>query len=104
MNDPMVLEASRVLAERLMDENSEVHEKIVKAFRMIVCRTPAEQEITLLMKAFETELATLSQESAEDLLQAGEFPQSSKADSVKVAALMLVVNTIYNLEESITKT
>jgi hypothetical protein len=104
MNDPMVLEASRVLAERLIEENSEVREKIVKAFRLIVCRTPGDQEITLLQKAFETELASLSPESAGELLKAGEFPSLSKADPVKVAALMLVVNTIYNLEESITKT
>ena len=104
MNDPMVLEASRVLAERLMEENSEVREKIVKAFRLIVCRTPREQEITLLHKAYETELAGLSPESAGALLQAGEFPRSAKSDPVTVAALMLVVNTIYNLEESITKT
>ena len=104
MNDPMVLEASRVLSERLMLEDTDVRSKIVKAFRLIVCRKPAEKELQLLERSYTTELEKLSQTAAEELLQAGEYPRAVRSDAVKPAALMVVINTIYNLEETITKT
>jgi len=104
MNDPMVLEASRVLSERLMVEDSDVRSKIVKAFRLIVCRKPAEKELLLLERSYATELEKLSPTAAEELLQAGEYPRTVRSDAVKLAALMVVINTIYNLEETITKT
>jgi hypothetical protein len=45
MNDPAVLEASRVLASKLVQEKSATKDKITKAFRLIVCRTPNEKEL-----------------------------------------------------------
>jgi hypothetical protein len=104
MNDPMVLEASRVLAERLMIEDSDVNQKIVKAFRSILCRRPTEQEISALEKYFHNEREQLTPQAAEELLKAGEYAREHVTDMKSAAALMLVVNTIYNLEETITKT
>ena len=103
MNDPAVLEASRVLASRLLMENSQTTEKIMKAFRLIVCRKPTDKEILVLHNAFESELKTLTKQTAEDLLDVGEYPIPKNLDRPTLAAMMQVVNTIYNLEESITK-
>lgn len=103
MNDPMVLEASRVLAGRLLSENTEVREKIEKAFRLIVCRSPSEKEIEMLQQHYETELGKLKPRSSAHLLEVGEYPQAEGLDTISHAAMMLVVNTIYNLEETITK-
>ncbi len=103
MNDPMVLEASRVLAAKLLREESTVDEKIAKAFRLIVCRRPDDQEVSLLREYWETERKELSPASSEQLLAVGEYPQAKAMDPVQVAAMMLVVNAIYNLEETITK-
>ena len=103
MNDPSVLEASRVLAAKLLSENSEVEDKIIKAFRMIVCRTPREDEISLLHSYYEKELNNLTPAQAKDLLDVGEYPLPEKADRIGLATMMLVVNNIYNLEETITK-
>lgn len=103
MNDPMVLEASRVLAGRLLTEESTIDEKIVKAFRLIVCRKPAKKEIELLLNYFNNELTALTPESAEALLNVGEYPQHRGIDPVRHAAMMLTVSSIYNLEETITK-
>lgn len=103
MNDPTVLEASRVLAQRLLSDDSEMEEKIIRAFRLIVCRKPSQREMTLLLKYCEKEMEVLTQTAAEQLLQVGEYPVSKNLDSVKLAALMLVVNNLYNLEETITK-
>jgi hypothetical protein len=103
MNDPAVLEASRVLAARLLIEETPARAKLVKAFRLIVGRKPDEREILLLTNHFEEELKILTRETAEELLDVGEYPIPKNVDRVMLAALMQAVNIIYNLEEAITK-
>lgn len=103
MNDPVVLEASRVLAARLIKENSQNKDKITKAFRLIVCRNPKEKEITLLTNYYNEELKTLKRGDAEKLLAVGEYPQPENINKKILAAMMKVISTIYNLEETITK-
>ncbi len=104
LNDPTVLEASRVLAARLLQEHSGVNEKISKAFRLIVSRKPNEKETTLLTSYYEKELKKLTKTSVDKTLTVGEYPIPATIDRTKLAALMRVVTTIYNLEETITKT
>jgi hypothetical protein len=103
MNDPTVLEASRVFAAALLMEETPTKEKIIKAFRTILCRRPKEDEITLLDDYYGRELKLMTRESAEDLLAVGEYPVTRQVDHRALAAMMLVVNTLYNLEETITK-
>ncbi len=55
MNDPAVLEASRVLAGKLLQEKGTLDEKITKAFRLIVCRQPTEKELDILTRYYEKE-------------------------------------------------
>ena len=106
MNDPMVLEASRVLAQTLMQEQSPVPNKIIKAFRRIVCRKPTEKETTLLKVYFEEQALLFGQKklNASRILDVGEFPQANIPDRAAWAALMQVIATIYNMEETVTKT
>jgi hypothetical protein len=105
MNDPMVLEASRVLAERLMTENTTAPEKIDKAFQLIICRTPSEEEVELLEKYFteEKKVFAESPEQALALTAQGEFKHEEVSDKQSLAALMQVVHTLYNMDEAITK-
>ncbi len=103
LNDPTVLEASRVLAARLLQERSGVTDKIAKAFRLIVSRKPSEKETALLTAYYEKELKKLTPASAAKSIAVGEYPVPARIDTTKLAALMRVVTTIYNLEETITK-
>lgn len=103
LNDPVVLEASRVLAARLIKESSQGKDKITKAFRLIVCRKPNEKEITLLTNYYNEELKTLKMNDAEKLLAVGEYPPPENMNKKILAAMMKVISTIYNLEETITK-
>ena len=103
MNDPVVLEASRVLAARLINENSQTKDKIIKAFRLIVCRKPHEKEITLLTNYYNEGVKTLKTEDAEKLLAVGEYAQPENKNKKILAAMMQVISTLYNLEETITK-
>jgi hypothetical protein len=104
MNDPAVLEASRVMATRLLAERSSVEEKIGKAFRLILCRKPTEKEWAVLNAYYAEEQKVMTVAKAEKMMAVGEFPLTGKADKRQLAALARVISTIYNLEEAITKT
>jgi hypothetical protein len=105
MNDPQVNEAARVLAERLMTESSSSEEKIRTAFRQIVCRSPREAELDLLISYFETEVQKFggNPAAAEELVDVGEFKHAD-VDRKSLAALMEVIMTLYNMEETIART
>ncbi|MCF0073777.1 PSD1 and planctomycete cytochrome C domain-containing protein [Dyadobacter sp. CY261] len=103
MNDPTVLEASRVLAAKLLQEKSTTEEKITKAFRQIVCRTPSRKELEVLTGYYQKELKEIRPKAAEKMVAIGEYPLTRNVDHKTLASLMRVISTIYNLEETITK-
>jgi hypothetical protein len=105
MNDPLVLEASRVFAERLVKENLSTDEAVIKAFRSITCRKPKDEELQIFVQYFEDEKKRFAgnPDQAKEFIRAGEYPNPEAQDVVTVAAMMQVIHTIYNLEESITK-
>jgi len=107
MNDPTVLEASRVLAAKLLQQKNSNDQKIEEAFRLIVCRRPSQNEMKILKEYYEDRLQTFrskKKENIDELLDVGEYPLPEKIDRVLLVTMMQVVETIYNLEESITKT
>jgi hypothetical protein len=105
MNDPTVLEASRVLAQQLIAEQSATEEKIKKAFRLIICRNASDKEISILKKYYDGQLELFQRNKLNALatLNVGESVLNDKIDLNGSAAMMKVVNTIYNMEEAITK-
>jgi hypothetical protein len=103
MNDPQVLEASRVLAARLLEENTSDQVTLEKAFRLIVCRKPKEKELQVIQQYLDEQRASLTPEKAKTLLTVGEYPLPEKADTIKLAAMMQVISMLYNLEETIVK-
>ncbi|MCC5928705.1 MAG: PSD1 domain-containing protein [Cyclobacteriaceae bacterium] len=104
MNDPTMLEASRVLAGKLLKDQGDINEKIHTAFRKILCRHASEQEMAVLMQYYQGRITTLGAEEALELLNVGEYPGIDGVDPVMWASLMQVITVIYNLEESISKT
>jgi hypothetical protein len=103
MNDPTVLEASRVLAARLLEEKTDITRKITEAFRLIVCRKPAEKELQILTNYYNKQNGNIDSEDVNKMLSVGEYPVPKDMDRKNLAALMRVVTTIYNMEETITK-
>jgi len=105
LNDPHVSEASRVSAERLLQEEISVDEKIQKAFRSIICRRASSDELAILSDYFKEELDyfTAEKEAAQQLIDVGETPHIEWDNTAEVAALMQTIHTIYNMEEAITK-
>ncbi|SKA44333.1 Planctomycete cytochrome C [Chitinophaga eiseniae] len=106
LNDPTVLEASRVLASRLLQQSTGTEQNIQQAFRLIVCRTPQAQETATLLKYYEQQQAYYKKQpaNASKLLHHGEYPMATNLDQASWAAMMQVITTIYNLEETLSKT
>jgi hypothetical protein len=106
LNDPQILEASRVLATQLLEDKSLTTEKKIEmAFRKIVIRTPQTKEIEVLLASYTEEQARFKKDPslARKLLKVGAYPQKETIDPAECAALMHVVSLIYNLDETISK-
>ncbi|RIW14420.1 DUF1553 domain-containing protein [Algoriphagus lacus] len=105
MNDPLVLEASRVLATKLSESHPNEEEAIDEAFKRIVCREMKPEEKDLLLDYYQAQLEEFKSnpENAKKALDVGEYPMNEKAITPATAALMQVIVSLYNLEETITK-
>jgi len=106
LNDPTILEAARVLAEKIGSQNKTLEEKIQEAFETITIRPASRFEKNKLLTYCEKQIEQLSKNSSlvENTLSIGEYGHPKKGyNATEVAALMKTILIIYNLEETITK-
>jgi hypothetical protein len=103
MNDPHVMESSRVLASHLSKENGKLETVLEKAFRKIICRKPKAKEIEILTRYFEQEQASFKKNPAkmDKLMKIGEYKKDPGAIRAYTAALMQTIQLIYNMEEAL---
>jgi hypothetical protein len=106
LNDVQYVEASRVLAERLLTEGGETTEaRITAAYRLLTSRSPRQTELAAVRDLFEKERATFAGnvKAARSLAHAGDKPPARALDPVDVAAWTVVASTIMNTDESVNK-
>jgi hypothetical protein len=105
LNDPMVLEGARVLAERLMLNTASPEQRIAKAFRLILSRSPDDREKEILSRYYTEELRRFTSDKAmaRKFIHAGEYRHEATSDVADVAATMQIVHTLYNMDEAITR-
>ena len=106
MNDPQFIEASRVLAEKLVAAYpGNPAARIGDAFRQITGREPDKHEVAILAKLYAEQCEEYSkhQDAAKDLTATGEFPVNEKLPSIEVAATTMLVSTLMNFDEFIVK-
>lgn len=106
MNDPLILEAARVLAQKLQKNETTQSEAIEQAFLRILCRLPAQEELTVLEQYYQGQKQSFTAEGIDPntILNVGAFEQIETDDLESTAALMQTIVMIYNMEEAITKT
>jgi hypothetical protein len=94
-----------VFAERLASSDQEPHDRISRAFRAILCRNAHEKELSILTNYYDDELKIFQADpvKAKELIHVGEYKAMEGEDAPTVAALMQVIHTMYNMEETITK-
>ena len=106
LNDPQYVEASRLLAERLLrEEEGGLRAKIAMGYRLLTSRPPDDGEVELLAGLYEEELNAFEADrrSALDLLSVGEYPRDERLDPAQLAALTVVASAMMNFDESVIK-
>jgi len=102
LNDPQYIEASRVLAEQVLQTTEAPSEWIKKTFKRVISRLPSEKELELLMEIYDTELARFNVEANNDakIIGIGASKVDKEIDKSKLAAMTVVASAIFNLDEA----
>ena len=105
MNDPTYLEAARKLAERVLSNSTSDDARLTFAFQLVLCRNPRPEEVKVLLDIREQALAKFKNEpaAADKLLKVGSSPRDPKAAPIELAAWTIVMSTLLNLDEAISK-
>ncbi len=106
LNDPYVLEASRVLAEQLMTTEKDSEIRLEVAFQRILCRMMEQEERDVILYYFEEEKRHFKNqpEKAKQVQEVGDYPLAEIEDTVTLAALIQTIHLMYNMEEATMKT
>jgi hypothetical protein len=106
MNDPVYVEAARALAARVWRENPKDSDaRLLRAFRHVLGRVPAKDELAVLRETYTTQLARFSKDeaAAKSFTSVGESPVEADVPRAEFAALTAVANVLLNLHETITR-
>src|SRR5262249_38509447 len=89
LNDETYVEASRVLAQRMLRDGGEkLSDRIAFGFRLATDRSPSAAEVSVLSAGLERRLVAYkkSPDAAGKLLAVGEAPMSANLDKAELAA------------------
>ncbi len=105
LNDPSYIEASRMLAERVMHEVEAPAERLSRAMLLVVARQPTPGEITVLEASLDRHRARFAAApgEAERLLSIGQSRPDPRLPAGELAAYAAVCSTLLNLDEAVTK-
>ncbi|HZV36860.1 MAG TPA: DUF1553 domain-containing protein [Verrucomicrobiae bacterium] len=105
MNDPTYMEASRKLAERMMESAKSSDDRIAYAYHLVLARAPHGAEVGVLQKLYQQQLARYHGNTAAalKLLSVGESARNEKLATDQLAAWTMVASAILNLDETLTK-
>ncbi len=103
LNDPQIVEASRALAKRTIENNEDSENVIASMFYQVTSRRPSDEEVELLQAYFENERLAFEEdpERAKAYLTIGRYKVVEP--SIDLAAYTLVANAILNLDEAVTR-
>jgi Protein of unknown function (DUF1553)/Protein of unknown function (DUF1549)/Planctomycete cytochrome C len=105
MNDPTVLEASLAMADNALKTGGTPEEMVRRCFRKIICRQPEKKEMAVLTDYWkdQEDYFRSNPKAAAATVKVGEYKRQGQ-DIAGMAALMRVIQVMYNMEEAITKT
>ena len=106
MNDPAFVETAVATAQRIANESISESEKLVLAYQLVVCRSPNAEEIDVVNNLLRSQLDFYNTdlEAAKQLTAAyAGLPKLEGDKLAEVAAWSVVVNTLLNLDEVLTR-
>jgi len=101
LNDPQMIEAARILAEKINKKESNTTNRLTTAFRTLLGRTPDEKEKMMLSTFYKQQKDKYAHRKADAIayLETGEQPRDTSLDPAETAALAFVINGIMNTSE-----
>ncbi len=105
LNDPQIIEASRLIAKNAIDRNTEIIDQIKYIFKLATSRSPDEDELSMLNNYYTSMLQKVDEEGIDpqDYLSIGDYEIDESYSKKQLAALALTAHTILNLDETITR-
>jgi hypothetical protein len=106
LNDPQFLEASRALAFRIKKESGDsLNDKIETGFMLTLSRPPSDKEVEIFKTLYQEEVLEFEKEESElsEYLSIGDFNANTDFDPIEMAALTVLSNTLFNMDEAFVK-
>lgn len=106
LNETTYIEAARVAAERVLSEGGvSRNERIRYAFKLVLSRNPTSAERKLISDGLQRRLDYYRRDftAAQKLVRVGEAPVPAGTDIPVLAAYTVMMNTLLNLDETVTK-
>jgi hypothetical protein len=105
LNDPLYVEASRQLAEKILKQTDNISLCIGNGFRLLTSRTPSPSELETLTRLYYEQKRHFEAavDDAKLFVAIGDSPRDEQLDAAKVAAMTVVMNTLMSFDECVTK-
>jgi len=105
LNDPTWVEASRVLAQKVMREKEALDERLQYAFRLITAGRPSSSNLEILGDIYEEQLEVFMENpnEARQLLSVGESKRDKQLSLAEHAALTTTCLGILNLDQALSR-
>jgi mono/diheme cytochrome c family protein len=105
LNDPVYVEAARVMAQNMMKGAAKLDQRIDWAFQRAVSRRASAAEQRTLARLYQNSLRQYRANPAEakQLLSVGEAPLPQQARAPELAALTTLARAILNMHETVTR-
>ncbi|MFV2068487.1 MAG: DUF1553 domain-containing protein [Pirellulales bacterium] len=106
LNDPQFVEAARVLAQRLFEQEADLADsRLDRLFRILTSRPASREERTVLRNFYQEQLALFREhpERARALLEVGQTPWDQRRQAAELAATTVVAGTLFGFDETMTK-
>jgi hypothetical protein len=105
MNDEQFVEASRLFAERIIQEGGDTFEsRLDHAFMLATARPADALRRQVLKKLYDRQhdIFESNSERAEAFLKVGDYPRAINLNEAELATWAMIASAIFNLDESLT--
>ncbi len=106
LNGPQFVEASRGLAQKLIEQNENDNTAMLRSmFRTLTSRSPSDDELAVLKNLYDSQKALFdkSPAQAKEYLTVGDFKPDKLIDPAHLAAATAVANALFNFDECVIK-
>ena len=106
LNDTQIIEAARLLSQRMMKEGgSTAEERVPWVFRTITGRSPSAKELPVLKRLYEEQRAQFAGDTnaASQLLKVGEAKNDPALDPAELAAGTVLAEALFNHDDAVMK-